>query len=42
MKDTKLQKNNNKLIEKIKAQTHWNRARIFVIVGLIVSIIILV
>ena len=39
MKTTKLQKNCNKLELKIKEQTGWNRARIFVIVGLVVSII---
>ena len=41
MKPTKLQKHHSELIEKIKEQTNWNRARIFVIVGLVVSIIIL-
>ena len=41
MKESKLQKHNNKLIEKIKAQTRWNKARVFVIVGLVVSIITL-
>ncbi len=39
MKKTKLQKNNSILEQKIKEQTGWNRARIFVIVGLVVSII---
>lgn len=39
MKKTKLQKNNSILEEKIKERTGWNRARIFVIVGLVVSII---
>ena len=39
MKKTKLQKNCNKLELKIKEQTGWNKRRIFIIVGLIVSII---
>ncbi len=39
MKKTKLQKNNSILEEKIKEQTGWNRTRIFMIVGLVVSII---
>jgi len=39
VKKTKLQKNNSILEEKIKEKTGWNRARIFVIVGLVVSII---
>ena len=39
MKTTKLQKNCNKLELKIKEQTGWNKARVFIIVGLIVSII---
>ena len=39
MKKSKLQKHCNILEEKIKEQTGWNRARIFVIVGLVVSII---
>lgn len=39
MKKSKLQKNCSILEEKIKKQTGWNRARIFVIVGLVVSII---
>ena len=39
MKKNKLQKNNSILEEKIKEQTGWNRARIFIIVGLVVSII---
>jgi hypothetical protein len=39
MKNNKLQKNNSILEEKIKEQTGWNRARIFIIVGLVVSII---
>lgn len=41
MKKTKLQKNCNKLEQRIKEQTGWNRSRIFVIVGLIVAIIAL-
>ena len=39
MKKNKLQKNNSILEEKIKEQTGWNKARIFMIVGLVVSII---
>ena len=39
MKKNKLQKNCNKLELKIKEQTGWNKRRIFIIVGLIVSII---
>jgi len=38
MKKTKLEKNCNTLKEQIKARTNFNRARIFVIVGLIISI----
>jgi hypothetical protein len=35
VKKNKLQKNNSILEEKIKEQTGWNRARIFIIVGFI-------
>lgn len=38
MKKTKLQDNCSLIEEKIKEQTNWNKARIFVIVGLVVSI----
>jgi len=38
MKNTKLEENCNILQERIKEKTNFNRARIFVIVGLIVSI----
>ena len=38
MKKTKLEENSNIIKEHIKAKTNFNRARIFVIVGLIVSI----
>ncbi len=38
MKKTKLEDNCNILKEQIKEHTNFNRARIFVIVGLIVSI----
>ena len=38
MKKTKLEENCNILKEQIKVKTNFNRARIFVIVGLIVSI----
>jgi transposase len=39
VKKNKLQKNCNKLELKIKETTGWNKSRIFIIVGLIVSII---
>ena len=39
MKKNKLQKNNSILEEKIKEQTGWNKARVFIVVGLVVSII---
>lgn len=39
MKKNKLQKNSNKLELKIKENTGWNKARVFIIVGLIISII---
>lgn len=38
-KNTKLQKNCTKLEEKIKETTGWNKSRIYIIVGLIVTII---
>ena len=39
MKKNKLQKNSSKIELRIKEQTGWNKARVFVIVGLIISII---
>jgi transposase len=39
VKRTKLQENNNILEQKIKEQTGWNKSRVFIIVGLVVSII---
>jgi hypothetical protein len=39
MKKNKLQKNSSKIELKIKEQTGWNRARVFIIVGLIISVI---
>ncbi len=39
MKKSKLQKNSNKLELRIKENTGWNKARVFIIVGLIISII---
>ena len=41
MKKTKLQKKCNELELKIKENTGWNKARVFVITGLIVSIVTL-
>ncbi len=39
MKKNKLQKNSSKIELRIKEQTGWNKARVFIIVGLIISII---
>ena len=39
MKKTKLQKNSTKIELKIKEITGWNKARVFIVVGLIISII---
>lgn len=41
MKATKLQQHYSQLIEKLKEETGWNRARIFVMAGLVISIITL-
>ena len=39
MKTTKLQQHSSELKLRIKERTNWNKARIFVIVGLIIAII---
>ncbi len=39
MKKTKLEENCNELEQRIREHTGWNKARVFVIVGLVVSII---
>ncbi len=39
MKKNKLQENNNIIEEKIKEQIGWNKARIFIIVALVIAII---
>ncbi len=39
MKKNKLQKNSSKIELRIKEQTGWNKARVFIIVGLIISVI---
>lgn len=39
MKNNKLQKNNNIIEKKIKELTGWNKARVFVIVALVIAII---
>lgn len=39
MKPTKLQKHHSILAAKLKEQTGWNRARIFVIVGLVIAVV---